>query len=598
MTTHVPKHRAPRGRAARADRAQRHTQPHRAEITTSQRTGGIVPATVLMFRRQRVALVAWSMPLLLMVAITVPAYQSTYPDLVQRAPLVTQMQSTDGMRLLYGILHDPGTLGQLFTWEVGSYVVILTCVMALLLGVSTTRGEEDSGGLELVRASGVQPVAPLVAAMILVFTACFLVGAGSAVILLLQRSSTDELTVAGALGFGAVSTVAGSAVGLVAMLCAQLRGQARGAKSWAFIALGVFFLMRVVADQAIHDDTWPQILTRLNWFTPFGWKEVVSPYTDDNIWALTVFGLVCAALVALVLGLYRAREYAASTVPDRSVSSRAMTVGNVFGWGWVSGRSHLAGWWVAVLLVSALFGSMTAGLVQTLRDSDPTRELLERMSAAPGSGVAADSSQAATALDPTHLLAQFYEFLGLYVAILVAVFGITALTRWRADEKAGHLELELTVGVPRRRTLLARCMVAVCGSLALLAASAALMGWLGEMQMANDVGAGEAFRQSMTSTFGQAPAVVAGIGLTALLIAVLPRATGAIWAIVAGSAFIQAFGGLVDLPQWAQELSLYAWAPVHGEDWPWAQMILLCVMGVLGIAAAASVVGRRDISTG
>lgn len=581
-----------------------HTAKHRAGAPTNRAAGGVMPATVLMFRRHRVGLIAWSLPLLLMVAITVPSYQSTYPGLAQRAPLVAQMQSTDGMRLLYGILHDPGTLGQLFTWEVGSYVIILACVMALLLGVSTTRGEEETGGLELVRASGVQPMAPLAAAMVLVFTSCVLVGAGSAGILLMQMGSTDELTVEGAVGFGAVTTAASFAVGLTAMLCAQLRGEARGAKSWAFAFLGGAFLMRVLADQAIYDDSWPQWLKTLNWFTPFGWKEVASPYTDDNLWTLAVFALVCGVLLAVVTVLYRAREYSASTLPDRSVSTRGLTVRGVETWGWVSGRSHVLGWWVAVLLVSALFGSMTAGLVQTLRDSEPTRELLERMSAAQGPGavessqVAAAGSPAAAALDPTHLLAQFYEFLGLYVAILVAVFGITALTRWRSEEKAGHLDLEFTAGTRRWRSLTARSTVAVFSSVALLAASAALMGWLGELQMADDVGAGEAFRQSMTSTFGQVPAVLAGIGLAALLIAVVPRATGAIWAVVAGSGFIQAFGGLVDLPQWALDLSLYAWAPVRGEDWPWTQMILLSVIGVAGIVAAAALVGRRDITTG
>lgn len=575
-----------------------HTAKHRAGAPINRAAGGIIPATALMFRRHRVALVAWSLPLLLMVAITVPSYQGTYPSLEQRAPLVAQMQATDGMRLLYGILRDPGTLGQLFTWEVGSYVIILACVMAVLLGVSTTRGEEDSGGLELVRASGVQPAAPLAAATILVFTSCLVVGAGSAVILLAQMRSTDELTVEGALGFGAVTTLASFAVGLTAMLCAQVRGEARGAKSWAFALLGVAFLMRVLADQAIYDHSWPQWLKTLNWFTPLGWKEVASPYTDDNLWTLVVFALVCGVLVTVVTVLYRGREYAASTLPDRSVTTRGMTVHSAEAWGWVSGRSHVFGWWVAVLLVSALFGSMTAGLVQTLRDSEPTRELLERMSAAQDPGVAAESSQAAAALGPTHLLGQFYEFLGLYVAILVAVFGITALTRWRSEERAGHLDLELTTGTRRWRSLTARSTVAVLSAAALLAAAAALMGWLGELQMADDVGAGEALRQSMTSTFGQLPAVLAGIGLAAVLIAVVPRATGVIWALLAGSGFIQAFGGLVDLPQWALDLSLYAWAPVRGEDWPWAQMILLCVIGAAGVLAAAAVVGRRDVTTG
>ncbi|MDO5618156.1 ABC transporter permease [Kocuria sp.] len=572
-------------------RASRSTANHRAASAQRHPSWGVRAATALMFRRHRVALVAWCVPLLLMVAITVPAYQSTYPGLEQRAPLVAQMQNTDGMRLLYGILNDPGTLGQLFTWEVGSYVVILTCVMALLLGISTTRGEEDSGGLELVRTSGVHPVAPLVGAVILVFTACALVGGGSAAILLVQMTSTTELTVSGALGFGAVTTLAAFTVGLAAILCAQLRDEARGARALAFTGLGVAFLMRVVADQAIADSAWPQWLKTLNWWTPFGWKQVVSPYTEDRLWTLAVFAGVCVVLLAVVTALYRSREYLAAVLPNRSASRRRLSVATVEGWSWASGRPHVLGWFVAVLLVAALFGSMTAGLVQTLRDSQPTRDLIEQMSAS-------GSVPQQQVSDPAYLLAQYYEFLGFYVALLVAVFAISAVLKWRVEEKSGHLDLELTAGTRRWRSLLARCTVAMFSSAFLLAAAAGVMGWLGELQMANDVGAGEPFRQSMTSTFGQLPAVMAGIGGAALLIALVPRAAGAIWAVIAVSAFLQTFGGLVNLPQWIRNLGLYAWAPAPGDSWPWAQMGLLAGVGVVGTLAAAALVSRRDITTG
>lgn len=569
---------------------------------------GLWPATRLMFRRHRVALIAWALSLLLLVAITVPSYQQTYPGLSERAPLVAQMQNTDGTRLLYGILHDPGTLGQLFTWEVGAYVVLLTCVMALLLAVSTTRGEEDAGTLELVRASGVKPMAPLVAAMILVFTACLLVGGGSSAVLIVQMLwaedlAADELTLVGAVGFGALTTLAGFTVGLVAMVLAQLRGEARGARSWAFIFVGVTFLMRVMADEAISNSDWPQWLKALNWFSPFGWKEVVSPYTHDRTWALAVFAGACLALIACVAALYTRREYSESILPDRSTSTRGMRVRSVESWSWAAGRSHVAGWAVAVLLIAALFGSMTGGLVQTLRESEPTRQLLEQMSAssaasgAPGVD-AGDLAAAADTLAPENLLAQFYEFLGLYVAILVAVFAISAVLRWRGEEKAGYLDLELTAGTKRWRSLLARCTLSAVCSVVLLAASAALMGWLGEMQMAGEVGAGEAFLQSMTATFGQVPAVLAGVGVVAVLIAVVPRWSGAIWAVVAVAASIQTFGGLVNPPQWVLDLSLYAWAPALGDDWPWAQMILLTAIGVLGVVGAAASVGRRDVTTG
>lgn len=639
---HGPAHRTHDHRTRGADGVSDGHPHHRAGRPNRDRTrsglpqrSGLWPVTRLMFRRHRVALVAWVLPLLLLVAVTVPSYQSTYPQLAQRAPLVAQMQNTDGMRLLYGVLRDPGTLGQLFTWEVGAYVVILTCVMSVLLAVSTTRGEEEAGTLELVRASGVKPAAALGAAMILVFTACLLVGAGSTLVLLVQMATqqqggttgemvADELTAAGSIGFGAMTSLTGTAVGLVTMIFAQLRQEARGVRSWAFIFLGVAFGMRIAADQAIFEADWPQWLKALNWISPLGWREAVSPFSEDRLWALGVFAAVCVTLGSIVFTLYGRREYAASLLPDRSSSTRGMHVQSVEAWGWRAGRGQVVGWSVATLLVSALFGSMTAGLVQTLQDSEPTRRLLQQMTAnqmppdqvssgrdSPGAnadgGVAAavqpgveasDLAAAADALEPANLLAQFYEFLGLYVALLVAVFAIGAVLKWRGEEKAGHLDLELTAGTKRWRSLLARCTVAAVCSITLLAASAALMGWLGEAQMSDQVGSGEAFRHSMAATFGQAPAVLAGIGLAAMLVAVIPRSSGVVWVIVAVSGFLHTFGALVDLPGWVRDLGLYGWAPELGQDWPWGPMVTLVGIGVVGVCLGSGLVGRRDVATG
>lgn len=561
---------------------------------------GLWPATRLMLRRHRVALVAWTLSLLLLVGITVPSYQTTYPGLEERGPLVQQMQNTDGMRLIYGIMHGPGRLGQLFVWEVGAYAILLTCIMALLLAVSCTRGEEDAGTLELVRASGVRTVTPLIAGMVLVFTACLLVGGGSAAILLAQMASTSELTTQGALAFGGVTALSGCTVGLVAMVFAQLRGEARGARAWSFLFVGVTFLLRILADEAISNDDWPRWLRTLNWFSPFGWKEVVSPYTEDRMWPLLVFVVVDVVLVMAAVGLYSAREYSRSVLPDSSASSRRLHVPGVEVWTWIDARSQMVGWSVAILVVAALFGSMTGGLVETLRDSEPTRKMLEQMSASSGTVPGASSedlAKAAEALSPESLLGQFYEFLGLYVALLVAIFAVFVVLKWRGEEKVGHLDLELTAGTRHWRSLLARCLWAVVASVAVLAAASALMGWLGEMQMAEEVGAGKSFELSMTSTFGQVPAVVAGIGVVAVLIAVVPRLSGAIWAVIAGSMFLQMFGGLVDLPGWLRDLSLYAWAPSVGETWHWPQMVLLTGIGVLGMAVAAASVGRRDVKS-
>ena len=65
------------------------------------------------FRRFRVQIVAWVLPLWLLVGVTAPSYESVYPSLESRTVLIDQMRKSPGTRLLYGYVPIPGRLGQL-----------------------------------------------------------------------------------------------------------------------------------------------------------------------------------------------------------------------------------------------------------------------------------------------------------------------------------------------------------------------------------------------------------------------------------------------------------------------------------------------------
>ncbi len=533
----------------------------------------------LLVRRHRISLLAWILGLLVLVSITAPSYEATYGDPQSRAVLVDQMQSTQGSTVLYGRLPDPGSLGQLFAWETGSYIVILAAVMAVILGIAFTRGEEDSGRLEVVRATGVRPGAPLGAALLVLTLACAAVGGGSAAILTAQSTTIDELTVAGGLAYGAVAFLAALCLGLWAIICAQLRPDARSARSLAFVALAVGFAERVVAD--FGDGWWAEAL---QWLTPFGWKTVVAPYTQDRFWALLPLAGLCAVFAGVGVALSRRRELRGSVLGSVAGRARAIRVATPERWAWLSTRSSLIGWAVAILGTAALFGSMADGLVTTIASDPATGDLLRDFGRAP--------------VDP---VATYFEFLGSFVALLVMICGTLLTLRWRGEESSGRLVQELATGVRRWRSLLARVLVAAIGSLALLALAGLVMGLIGRAQLAE----GEPMAYALSATLGETPGLLAAIAGAALLTAVAPRWAGLIWAVVAWSGFTVFFGALVDLPEWALDLSLLGHPPVGSPggtpDWAgWIGSLTLGLMGatVVGVGAAALLISRRDLRLG
>ena len=65
----------------------------------------------LVLRRHWLMLGAWLGGLLLLVVITAPAYETTYPELSQRTFMVESLRANTATTLLYGPLPDPGRLG-------------------------------------------------------------------------------------------------------------------------------------------------------------------------------------------------------------------------------------------------------------------------------------------------------------------------------------------------------------------------------------------------------------------------------------------------------------------------------------------------------
>ena len=55
---------------------------------------------------------------------------------------------------------------------------------------------------------------------------------------------------------------------------------------------------------------------------------------------------------------------------------------------------------------------------------------------------------------------------------------------------------------------------------------------------------------------GQLPGALAAIGLALALVGLAPRRWPLVWAVVAWSAFARFLGGLVELPDWARDMSV------------------------------------------
>lgn len=528
--------------------------------------GRPIGPTRVTLRTHRRRILAWVIPLMALLTIVAPSYSATYPRLDQREHLISSMGTNAATRLLYGPLPEPGTIGQLVTWEMGTYLVIVTAILSLLLGVSFGRGTEDAGTAELVQACGFSAAVRLRASLAAIGAVTVGLGVTVAAVLLVETAFVDELTWHGALSLGAVTACCGLFFGLAGLLAGELSDSSGLAKLLGFITLAVAFGIRAIANV--------QDISALRWVSPLGWIDAEAPYTLDRWWAVPIFGAVCGLMALVVRRTGRNREYAAAPLHARVSSDDRLQVRSVLALSWRLERGRWLAWTLIVTAVAALFGGMSGSLVDLLRSDESTAKLMRQLTG------------------ENQLDAVFFSFAGVMIGLLVGCYAVLTVLAEATAEADGTLENLLAAGARRRSPMLAQVVVAVAGSLAMLLVAGGVASLVTLTQLSG--GAARCFAYIA----GQWPAELALIGMTALVVGVRRKWGPLAWVPVAGSAVLVLMGSVLHAPRWLATTAVFA----HVPDYADGAAPTIGVAVLLGCFVAAAAVGTwwraaRDLVT-
>ena len=522
----------------------------------------------ILLRRFRFQIVAWLAPLWLLVGVTAPSYESVYPSLATRTVLIEQMRKSPGTRLLYGYVPLPGRLGQLLQWETGTFLIVCTALMAILLTCRVLRADEDEGLVEVLRATGAGRSVPFLVPVALIWVVVVALSAGVGGILTWQTESIEELTVRGAWALAGTICVTGWAFSAMAAVACQLGRQVGQARGLSMLVLALAFTMRVSADQISDgtDSDW------LRWLTPLGWRDLVRPYTDDRFGVLAVCCTVAIAVMLSAVVLAARREYLDGYLPDRSSSRRRWRIRGHMDLLARLSRRGVLGWALASTGLAALYGSVSGSVNDLLAPDSPTASYVGKM--ASGSAVE-----------------QFMSLLTVVTVLLVTVAAVRRMNRLAGLEHAGLVEVELATGVSRSRLFLSQVLSALLESIVLLLVSATVLAATTATQLTDD----HAVARSFVFTVSQLPGMVAAVGIAAALVGMAPKLTGMSWAVVAWSAFAQFFGGLVELKDWTKDLSVLGHhLDIVGSP-DWKPLAVQTAVGIVGVAIGVVAYTRRDL---
>ncbi|WP_372593617.1 ABC transporter permease subunit [Actinotalea sp.] len=519
----------------------------------------------LTVRRTWPGAVATAAAVVLVTVTAVVGYVAAYPDPADRVVLAASIGSNPGMVALFGEPRALETVAGFTEWRVLLVLALVGGVWALFAATRTMRGEEDAGRAEILlaapisRAGVARATAAGLAVVLGLLTA---VAVGGLVVGAGRELGTDRAALLGVAVGGIPAIMAG-----VGAVCSQLVDSRRRAAGLGAIVLGLWYVVRVVADST-PDLRW------LRWATPLGWLELAAPLTAPSPWpvALTWATGLLLGLAALVLS--RRRDLGAGLVRGRD-DGRARTALLASPWGLALrlSRGAALAWSLGMGTFGLLVGLVARTAAEAMAGSTSG-------SALGGLGIADTGTRAYVGL----------SFVLATVALATAAAGLAAATR--EEEGSARLDTILVRPVDRARWLASRLLAAVA---VLVLASAALVAGIWTAGRVGDLGV-EAGDLALAGV-NMLPAALLVLGAGTLVHGLLPRRTATLtYGGVAASFLLEVVGSTVDLPGWLLGLSVFhhvAPAPAVDPDWP-AALVLLS-LAVVTAAAGAVALRRRDV---
>ena len=514
-----------------------------------------------MARRDRVRGPVWVVSFVGLVAASVASVVALYSTPEDLQSYATVAQANAAIKALTGPgygLDDP-TEGAVVMNEVSLYTYVAIALMCIFLLVRHTRAEEETDRAELVRAAPVGRYATLAAAITWVLLVSLAISVGNTIVLV-----AFGLPAAGSLAYGAATLATAWVFIGIAAVTAQVAASARASLSMAGAVLGLFFLVRAVADMG---NGW------MTWLSPIGVAQAIRPFDDERWWVLPPLIVLGVALLVAGWLLMGRRDLGAGLMSERPGPAEASpSLDSPFALAVRLQRASAIGWVVGIAII-AFFMGLVADQAAEFADNEAVAELFAQA----GQGTITET---------------FLATVVLMLALFATGFTVAAVLRLRSEEIGVRAEPMLATPVDRRRWLWSHLGVSVIGS-AVLMLVGGLMTGLGYYAVTGDpdqllplVGAG------LTMAVG----LIVLATFTAALFGLSARKSIFAWSSVAVVLVVGLLAETLGLPQWMRNVSPFEHLPaMPAAGFDPVPVVVLLTVAVALEAAAVFALRRRDV---
>lgn len=534
---------------------------------------GLLPLIGLILRSERWLLPIWIGGITLLTVASSAAVISQFGSPSQQAVLLAPAAANPAFRFLRGVPSGLGT-GPLVFFQIFTYLAALGGLMTTFMVVRHTRADEERGRTELLGATPVGRLTPLVAALVAAGIANALLAIATALGLALPGLPWQGSLLTGLAVFTCGLTFAG-----IGAAAAQVMPTSRGANGVAAGAVGAAYLLRGIGDALAQRsaDAISAVSAWPSWLSPIGWGQRVAAYSRNDPRPLAIGVVAGLVFAAIATATAANRDLGRSLVRERDGRELARaTLSSPLGLAWRLHWPALLGWAIAATTMGALAGLLAPAVADAFQGDAQLMGFLGRLF--PGSRGG--------------LLDIFVASILGFAGFLAAAAGAQATMRLRSEESEGRAELLLAAPIDRSRWLLAHVAVAVASIAAVLLPAG------GAAAIAFAAG-GEQGRlgSSLAAALAQVPAALVFVGVVAVVFAVAPRLTVPLgWTLLGGGLIVGEYGGLLQLPTWLQDVSPFRHtSAVPAADLDVPATLMLIAIAAAACALAAVLIRHRDV---
>ena len=529
----------------------------------------------LQLRLDRIKLPLWMSFTVAMMFVSLNSLKDAYNTTEQIVLYASTTAPSLAGRLLGGALTGP-SIGEITVIETFMLLVIMVCLVNIFLVVRHTRKNEEDGRNEVIGSLAVGRQAQLTSTFML----ALIVNAVFSLSIFASYIAID-FPAEGAALYSAGVGLMGMFFAGVAAVTAQLFENSRSASGFASLVLAVSWLIRGIGDASGKVDAsglgaetgW------LSYLSPLGWVTNTLPFSNSQqVWPL---GLFIAGIVILVIAAYTLlarRDMGGGTFEPKAGRAQASrTLLSPLGLVWRLNRVAFLAWAGSMVILGITVGAVAEEFKALIEGNEQMREILTAYSGANVADI---------------MFAAMFSIIG----VAVTAYGLQIVSRIRAEESSGRLELMLSTPHNRLRWVANYIVFAIVTSIVMLYITGLAAGMTYGI-ISNDIW-NQTWNMGLAILVG-VPALSVFVGFAVVLFGLLPRLYAPlVWSSLGACLVIYQLGAVLDLPQWVVNISPFTHTPaVPAESVNFTPLWIMTGVAIGLLAVGLALYRRRDLVT-